>query len=139
MSLVKSISGIRGTIGGPVGEGHFKGVGTTAKDLGALKEENGGVNAEIYALRNEKFYRAYTGTLAARRCYIVKPASEVTSAPSFLSMITGDGNATSIEVPIEEIFGEEKGDWYTLDGRKLQGRPTQRGVYIRNGKKIAIK
>lgn len=118
---------------------HFKGVGTGPKDLGALKSENGGVNAEIYALRNEQFYRAYTGTLAARRCYIVKPDSEAASAPSFLSMITGDGNATSIEVPIEEIFGEEKGDWYTLDGRKLQGRPTQRGVYIRNGKKIAIK
>jgi hypothetical protein len=118
---------------------HFKGVGTTAKDLSTLKSENGGVNAEIYALRNEKFYRAYQGTLAARRCYIVKPASEAASAPSFLSMITGDGNTTSIEVPIEEIFGEEKGDWYTLDGRKLQGRPTQRGVYIRNGKKIAIK
>lgn len=118
---------------------HFKGVGTGPKDLGTLKSDNGGVKAEIYALRNEQFYRAYQGTLAARRCYIVKPASEVTSAPSFLSMITGDGNATSIEVPIEEIFGEEKGDWYTLDGRKLQGRPTQRGVYIRNGKKIAIK
>ena len=29
--------------------------------------------------------------------------------------------------------------WYTLDGRKLQGKPTQKGVYITNGKKVIIK
>jgi hypothetical protein len=28
---------------------------------------------------------------------------------------------------------------YTLDGRKLQGKPTQRGIYINNGKKVVIK
>ncbi len=29
--------------------------------------------------------------------------------------------------------------WYSLDGRKLQGVPTQKGLYIHNGKKIIIK
>ena len=29
--------------------------------------------------------------------------------------------------------------WYTLDGRRLSGKPTQRGLYIDNGKKIVIK
>lgn len=29
--------------------------------------------------------------------------------------------------------------YYTLDGRMLQGEPTQKGVYIQNGKKIIIK
>ncbi|MBQ9666941.1 MAG: hypothetical protein IJV33_10790 [Bacteroidaceae bacterium] len=29
--------------------------------------------------------------------------------------------------------------WYTLDGRRLQGQPSQRGIYINNGKKIVIK
>jgi len=33
----------------------------------------------------------------------------------------------------------EAGTWYTLDGRKLSGRPAQKGVYIVNGRKIAIK
>ena len=27
--------------------------------------------------------------------------------------------------------------WYTLDGRKIQGKPTTKGVYIHNGKKVA--
>ncbi|MBP5258848.1 MAG: C10 family peptidase [Prevotella sp.] len=29
--------------------------------------------------------------------------------------------------------------WYTIDGRKLNAKPTQRGVYIHNGKKMVIK
>ena len=29
--------------------------------------------------------------------------------------------------------------WYSLDGRKLDAKPTQRGIYINNGKKIMIK
>lgn len=30
-------------------------------------------------------------------------------------------------------------DWYTLDGRKLNGKPTAKGVYVKNGQKIVIK
>ena len=31
------------------------------------------------------------------------------------------------------------GDWYDLNGRKLEGRPTKKGVYINNGRKVVIK
>lgn len=34
---------------------------------------------------------------------------------------------------------DQKEDWYSLDGKKLNERPTQKGIYIRNGKKIIIK
>lgn len=30
-------------------------------------------------------------------------------------------------------------DWYTLDGRKQEGKPTERGVYLNNGKKIYVR
>ena len=29
--------------------------------------------------------------------------------------------------------------WYTLDGRKLNGAPTQKGVYVNNGRKVIVK
>jgi hypothetical protein len=29
--------------------------------------------------------------------------------------------------------------WYTLDGRKLAGKPTVSGVYVNNGRKVVIK
>ena len=41
---------------------------------------------------------------------------------------------------IEELFGiETAGTWYDLNGRKLNGKPTQKGIYINNGKKTIIK
>jgi hypothetical protein len=29
--------------------------------------------------------------------------------------------------------------WYTIDGIRLQGAPTQKGIYINNGKKVVVK
>ncbi len=39
---------------------------------------------------------------------------------------------------IETVMNEqpEDGCWYTLNGQKLQGEPTQKGIYIYKGKKI---
>ena len=31
------------------------------------------------------------------------------------------------------------GTWYTLDGRKLDGKPTTKGIFIVNGRKVVIK
>jgi hypothetical protein len=35
--------------------------------------------------------------------------------------------------------GNKPVDYYTLDGRKLSGKPTTKGLYINNGRKIVIK
>ena len=50
----------------------------------------------------------------------------------------GDGETTGIEslTPNPSPNGEGSEYWYSIDGRRLQGEPTQKGVYIRNGKKI---
>lgn len=32
-----------------------------------------------------------------------------------------------------------RGEWFMLDGRKVSGKPSQKGIYIRNGKKVVIK
>lgn len=29
--------------------------------------------------------------------------------------------------------------WFTLDGRRLNGKPTSRGIYIVNGHKVVLK
>ena len=44
------------------------------------------------------------------------------------------------EVKGEGVQSEKRADaWYTLDGRKLQGKPTAKGAYINNGRKVVIK
>ncbi len=49
----------------------------------------------------------------------------------------GEGETTGISPSPALPQGE--GAWYSLDGRKLQGTPTAKGIYIKNGKKIVIK
>ncbi|MBQ3741206.1 MAG: leucine-rich repeat domain-containing protein [Prevotella sp.] len=39
----------------------------------------------------------------------------------------------------QSATGNEAGDWYTIDGRKLSGKPAQKGIYIVNGRKVAVK
>lgn len=51
-----------------------------------------------------------------------------------------EGAPTAVDavrtLPVTLSFSD---DWYTLDGRKLNGRPTQKGVYINKGRKILLK
>lgn len=49
-----------------------------------------------------------------------------------------DGEATGIR-EMENVKCQIDTDWYTLDGRKLHGKPVEKGVYIVNGKKVMIK
>ena len=63
----------------------------------------------------------------------------------------GDGTTSlseELRVKSEEFLSPEgesvarnatAAGWYTLDGRKLQGKPTKKGLYIHNGKKVVIK
>ena len=30
-------------------------------------------------------------------------------------------------------------DWYSLDGRKLEGKPRRKGVYVNGGKKVVVR
>ncbi|MBO5630334.1 MAG: hypothetical protein J5965_14810, partial [Aeriscardovia sp.] len=45
---------------------------------------------------------------------------------------------TTIEMPLEEAFGSGA-VYYNLNGQKIDGRPTEGGIYIMNGKKVVVK
>ena len=96
----------------------------------------------LYVLRNNKFTRVEgtTGTLPARHCYIIDSGG-VSSAPAYLSISGIDVNTTGITMEegrgkTEELFSS---DWYTINGVKLNGMPTKKGIYINNGRKVIIK
>jgi hypothetical protein len=52
----------------------------------------------------------------------------------------GDFSIYSNDTGIDEIAinSEDNGAWYTIDGRRIAA-PTQRGIYIHNGKKYVVK
>ena len=59
---------------------------------------------------------------------------------STFSMDFGDGETTSVNEELR-MKNEESAaaQWYTLDGVRLSGKPSSKGIYIVNGKKIVIK
>lgn len=52
---------------------------------------------------------------------------------------TNNGIATGISEVNEENASNGKAEWYSIDGQKLNGVPTAKGLYIVNGKKVLVK
>ena len=48
-----------------------------------------------------------------------------------------DGTATAIRTVGDNSIGDNH--YYSLDGRKLGGKPAKAGIYVINGKKIYVK
>jgi hypothetical protein len=43
------------------------------------------------------------------------------------------------ECGVARTIDHSAGAWYSIDGRKLQGGPSKKGIYVRNGIKVVIK
>ena len=57
-----------------------------------------------------------------------------------LAIGSGSGNGITGIQNIEPGRKKQADDsWYTLDGRRISSQPTQKGIYIVNGKKIVVK
>lgn len=55
-----------------------------------------------------------------------------------ISEIIKNSQATAIDTPAVVVKADD-GIWYTLDGRRINGQPTRKGVYISSGKKLFVK
>ena len=71
-----------------------------------------------------------TVTIGAHKAYLKYDGS---MAPAFL----GFGDVTGIE-KMSDASSKTPAVWYDLNGRWLYGKPTDKGIYILNGKKIVI-
>lgn len=73
------------------------------------------------------------------RAYFQLKGAAAPNARAF-RMNFGDEEVTGIMTTnFTNDTNDMNGQWYTIDGRKFSGQPTQKGVYINNGKKIVIK
>ena len=83
-------------------------------------------------------FHRYTGSeMAAHKAFVLVGNSQ---APTRSLMMVFDG-ATAIEslTPDAAPKAQAADHWFTLDGRRLQAKPTAPGIYINNGKKVVIK
>ena len=91
----------------------------------------------VYVLFNDKFKRAISGTIPARRAYLVPGAAVAPAgAPQYLTISITDDNTTAIDtLTVDDSCNDS---WYSIDGLKLNGKPQRKGLYIYNGKKVFI-
>ena len=101
------------------------------------------------------FVRAKVGAkIRPTSCYLMWAGSEPSNARALtrsaaadedvpqritVKLVSASGDITSIG-EIDTTTGEVSFEgWYTLDGVRLDGKPSSKGIYINNGKKIVIK
>ena len=90
----------------------------------------------LFASQNKIGYANTNRALNAFRAYIYIP--EPDAVRSF-AMDFGDDSTLGIQQIVNSKSSNSKSEWYSLDGRQLQGKPAQKGVYITKGRKIFIK
>ena len=101
--------------------------------------------ADYYALSGGKAFAPVkgAGTLGANQCWLQFDKQEIPSARQF-TIVFDDGETTGIEaIDNGQFLDEPSGkaertidNYYDLNGRKLNAKPTRKGVYIKNGQKV---
>ena len=91
----------------------------------------------LFIGENSKLYYPQAGAkIGATRGFFI--LNGVTAGESngvkFYTNLDGD-DATGIA----NISVKESGEWYDLSGRKLAGKPMQKGIYVNGGRKVTIK
>ena len=114
--------------------------------------EAGGIAATVEAGQFVRFttgafikpmrcYLSYVGTSAPARGLTRAAATDDLPQSITVRLVSRSGETTAIG-EIDTKTGKMTFDgeaWYTLDGVKLSGKPSTKGIYINNGKKVAIK
>ena len=108
---------------------------------------DGDINEILYIASGNKIgYSSKARTLKSCRAHFwVKPNG--TDAPAVNTINVDFGDDVTGVTPLLSPEGEEGasprgglvGVWYTLSGTRLDKQPTQKGIYINNGKKVVVK
>lgn len=113
----------------------FVGTAGTGNELGSFVQVGGYVRvkpmrAYMQAPAPPNKARAYGGS-----------SSDPTPATLRIRLLGSNGETTGIVDMDHGTWNVEYSvdAWYSLDGRKLQGKPSQKGLYIHNGKVVVIK
>jgi len=89
-------------------------------------------------------YASAARTLRPFRAHFVVPTTSGARAMTRTVVNFGDGETTGIDASHLMDNGKWTMDnkagagWYSLDGRRLEGKPSAKGVYISNGRKVVI-
>jgi hypothetical protein len=111
--------------------GTYSPVGVTADDKSIL----------FLGDANTLYYSTVDRQIRSCRAYFSVPyINGHAGAKARAFALSFDGEETTGILEVSANSNEVKDDvWYSLDGVRLSGKPTQRGMYINKGKKILVK
>ena len=108
-------------------------------ESGATGDNEGNKNEILLMTTGNKIgYSKNPRTLKCFRCHFYVPTSSGEFTARNIEVDFGEGEATSV-ASMEDGRSKMEDVYYTLDGRKLEGKPTAKGMYIVNGRKVIIK
>ena len=121
---------------GESGDKHVRFVGTYDSKAFSSKD----YSILLMGGENTLYYPASGAGIGAQRAYLKigdEGAANVRPLTAF-DISFGDDNTTGI-ISISTEDSSSANGWYTIDGRRLGGKPTASGVYVNNGRKVLIK
>lgn len=95
---------------------------------------NNGEN--VFSIGDGKIHATNAGAYLRPLAAYLAPANAEAPVRVFIEEI--DGTVTAINSVDAEANGAAAEGWYTISGVKLNAQPTEKGIYIFNGKKVAI-
>ena len=105
---------------------------------------NDGDNTVLYLGASNKLYYPKGADVNVNACRAYFKLNGITAGDpsagaSAFVLNFGDGETTGIEM-VRGSWSTVNGYdvWYTLDGRRLSGKPSAKGLYINNGKKVKL-
>ena len=144
--------------GDNVSDPMFSGVTVSSIEAGSVVSDDCKVRfqgtyspAVIYSAANDNLYfgaenrlywpRTEDITLGSCRAYFHVDLNGGAAAVRAFNLNFGESSETTEIISTTDFtdYTDYAGAWYTLDGRKLDAKPTKRGVYIHHGKKIVVK
>ena len=86
---------------------------------------------------NTLYYPEGGASVAATRgfFYLIGVTAGEGEGVKFCTNLDGANDPTGIA----NLNVEESGEWYDLSGRKLAGKPVQKGIYVNGGRKVTVK
>ena len=102
-------------------------------------------NSDIYYYNGEGAWKhlgatsTNTWNIAPFNAYMLQPAAGNFAREITFTFEELDGSATVIKSVSDESTDTVLEGWYTINGIKLESAPTQKGIYIKDGKKVVIK
>lgn len=104
------------------------------------------INSNVHINSSECAIGLFKGGISLEGCNITTPENWVVDDNGSIRtdysyakeiVITRDSNiSTDIDDSLRDSVKGQRDGWYTIDGRKLNGKPTKKGVYINNGKAV---